>query len=135
LAVPPAHRLVGRDAISVREIDGEDFIGFTEELSIRKAIDRWLRRSKVSVKIVHEFDNIENIKRAIEVGSAVAILPLPTVRREAESGSLSAIPFSDVAWQRPLGIVHKRHKTLSNAAHKFIDMLRQDPKSFLECAS
>src|SRR5262249_6071239 len=43
--------------------------------------------------------------------------------------TLAAIPFSDVTWMRPLGIVHKRHKILSNAAHKFIEMLRQDPKT------
>lgn len=129
LVVPPNHRLAGRTCLEVRDIDGEDFIGFTEELSIRKEVDRWLKRSKVNVNIVHEFDNIENIKRAIEVGAAVAILPLPTVRREADTGSLAVIPFSDVTWMRPLGIVHKRHKILSNAAHKFIEMLRQDPKT------
>ena len=131
LAVPPGHRLAGRESIPVGEIDGEDFVGFTEELSIRKEIDRWLRRTKVSVKVVHEFDNIENIKRAIEVGSGIAILPLPTVRRESEIGSLSAVPFSDVNWLRPLGIVHKRSKTLGSAAQKFIEMLlHQDPKTF-----
>lgn len=131
LVVPPGHRLAGRESVTAGELDDEAYIGFTPELPIRKEIDRWFKRSKISVRIVHEFDNIENIKRAIEVGSGVAVLPLPTVRREADSGSLSIVAFSDVQWRRPLGVVHKRHKVLSNAVLKFVEMLRQDPASFV----
>jgi hypothetical protein len=130
LLVPMMHRWAGRASISVQELDGEDFIGYTPDLTIRKQIDRWLKQSKVSVNIVHEFDNIENIKLAVEVGSGVAILPVPTVRREVEAGSLALITFEDVTWLRPLGIVHKRHKTLSNAVQKFIELLHQDPATF-----
>lgn len=130
LVVPPEHRLAGAAAVSVADIAGEAYVGFTEELTIRKEVDRWLKRSKVHVKIVHEFDNIENIKRAIEVGSGIAILPAPTVRREVDSGSLRAIRFADVDWRRPLGIVHKRNRTLGNAARRFIELLRQDPSAF-----
>lgn len=123
LVVYPKHRLAGESAISVKQLDGESFVGFTSDLTIRKEIDRWLKKSRVSVQIVHEFDNIENIKRAIEVGSGAAILPQPTVEREIQSGSLVAIPFSDVQWLRPLGVIHKRHNHLSNATQKFIEYL------------
>lgn len=123
LVVYPQHRLANETSISIMKLDGEAFVGFTSELTIRKEIDRWLKKSRVSVEIVHEFDNIENIKRAIEVGSGAAILPQPTVEREVQSGSLVAIPFSDVKWLRPLGVIHKRHKHLPNATQKFIDYL------------
>jgi hypothetical protein len=53
----------------------------------------------------------------------VAILPLPTVRREVEAGLLRAIPFSDVQWVRPLGIIHRRQKSLPTAVQKFIELL------------
>jgi len=127
LVVPPGHRLAGKSEVSAAELNGENFIGFTTELPIRKEMDRWFKRSKLSVNIVHEFDNIENIKRAVEVGSGVAVLPVPTVRREVESGTLFTISLSDVHWVRPLGIVHKRHKSLSTAVQKFIEMLHEDP--------
>lgn len=123
LVVNPKHRLAGSEPIPVSELDGEQFVAFNANLTIRKEIDRWLKKSRVSVQIVHEFDNIENIKRAIEVGSGVAILPQPTVEREVRSGNLSAIAFSDVEWMRPLGVIHKRHKHLSNAAQKFMEYL------------
>jgi DNA-binding transcriptional LysR family regulator len=130
LVVSPDHRLAGRDAVSVAELDGEDFVGFTPELTIRRYVDRWLKQARVSVNIVHVFDNIENIKRALEIGSGVALLPAPTVRREVDAGLLEVIHLQDVKWFRPLGIVHKRNRTLSTAANKLVELLHEDPDTF-----
>lgn len=134
LVVPPVHRLAGEDWAQASEMNGEKFVGFTTELTIRRQIDRWLRQAKVSVQVVHEFDNVENIKRAVEIGAGIALLPLPTVRREWESGSLWVVKLSldhhipdRPLWSRPLGIVHKRHKTLSTAANKFVELLHEEP--------
>jgi DNA-binding transcriptional LysR family regulator len=80
----------------------------------------------VAVDVACEFDNIENIKRAVEIGAGAAILPLPTVRREVEAGFLIGIPFEGVRFTRPLGIIHKRHKHLSVAAERFIDLLCEE---------
>jgi DNA-binding transcriptional LysR family regulator len=128
LVVPPDHKLVedGREqsGLSVQAIEGEDFVCFTEELKIRRQIDRWLKSEKVSVNAVHSFDNIENIKRAVEIGSGVSILPEPTVQREVEAGTLVALPLKDVSWHRPMGVIHRRHKTLSTAASKFKELLK-----------
>lgn len=127
LIVPPDHKLAeeGREqsGVSVQALEGEDFIGLTEELKIRRQIDRWLKNDKVSVNVVHSFDNIENIKRAVEIGSGVSILPEPTVQREVEAGTLVALHLKDVAWHRPIGVIHRRHKSLSTAASKFKELL------------
>lgn len=128
LVVPPDHKLAdeGRDqsGVPVQAIEGEDFVCFTEELKIRRQLDRWLKAEKVSVNAVHSFDNIENIKRAVEIGSGVSILPQPTVQREVEAGTLLALPLKDVAWFRPIGVIHRRNKTLSTAASKFKELLK-----------
>ena len=126
LVVPPSHRLAMRSGIPLAELDGEDYVGFTQELTIRREIDKWLKRARVAVQIVHEFDNIETIKRAIEIGSGVALLPRPTVWQEIASGRLVALSVTDVPLVRPLGIVHKRHKQLTTAVEKFIELLQQD---------
>ena len=73
---------------------------------------------------VHSFDNIENIKRAVEIGSGVSILPEPTVQREVDAGTLVSLHLKDVAWHRPIGVIHRRHKTLSTAASKFKELLK-----------
>jgi DNA-binding transcriptional LysR family regulator len=125
LVVPPGHRHAGRTAIAVQELDGETFVGFTPELRIQKHIDRWLKQSRIAVDFVHAFDNVENIKRAVEIGSGAALLPAPTVRREVEMGSLNAVHLEGVQWSRPLGIVHRRNRTLSNPARKLVELLRE----------
>ena len=128
LVVPPDHKLVdeGREqsGVSVQALEGEDFVCFTEELKIRRQIDRWFKGEKISVNVVHSFDNIENIKRTVEIGSGVSILPEPTVRREVDAGTLVALQLKDVAWHRPIGVIHRRNKTLSTAASKFKELLK-----------
>lgn len=129
LVVPPGHVLAGRKSATVAQLDGEDIVTFTQDLSIRKNMERWFRQAKVNLNVVHEFDNIENIKRAVEIGTGVALLPEPTVRRECETGSLHAVKLKNTnSWRRPLGIVHRRHKTLSTAVKKFVELLQEHPE-------
>ena len=66
------------ETVDVRELDGEAFVAFDGELSIRRAIDRCLRHHDVNVEVVLEFDNIENIKRAVEIPAGVSMLPEPS---------------------------------------------------------
>src|SRR5579862_4674480 len=128
LVVPCGHRHAGQASVPYQELDGETFVGFTSELTIRKQIDRWFKQSGISVEIVHVFDNVENIKRAVEIGSGVALLPAPSVRREAETGSLSAVHIDGAPWHRPLGIIHRRNRTLTNPARKLVELLRESPE-------
>lgn len=125
LAMSPQHELTGHDSLSIQEIDGVDMVAFTNDLTIRRETDRLLKKYHVSTNIVHQFDNLETVKRAVEIGLGVAILPLPTLKRELEFQSLLAIPFSDCRFVRPLGIVHRRHKHLSRAAEKFVELLQE----------
>ena len=128
LVVSAGHPLSERHQVDLHELEGESWIAFTSELPIRKKLDRWLKKSGVGLKIRHEFDNIENIKRDVEIGSGIAFLPLETVEREVELGLLHAIPLTDVDWTRPLGIVSKRRRRFSPAARKFIELLKSDGK-------
>jgi DNA-binding transcriptional LysR family regulator len=125
VVAPVDHALAERDSLRISELSESDFVAFSSDLTIRRATDKFLRKQRVSVNIVQQFDNIENIKRAVEIGLGVSLLPLPTIRRELEFGTLHSIPLSDARFERPLGIVHKRHKHLSTAAEKFIELLHE----------
>jgi DNA-binding transcriptional LysR family regulator len=134
LVVPPDHRLANRVSDhylsgSVTELEGEELVSFTTELRVRRQLDRWLREAGVSPRIVHEFDNVEQIRRAVEDGLGVALLPAPTVARSVETGTLVSLRFSDVEWTRPLGVIHKRNRKLSNAASRFVELLHEAPES------
>ncbi|RLS78941.1 MAG: LysR family transcriptional regulator [Planctomycetota bacterium] len=130
VVVSPEHRLAARTSIRPGELDGESLVGFTTELRIRQEIDRWLKQAKVSVNVVHAFDNIENIKRAVEVGSGLSLLPIPTVRREIEFGSLVAIELEEVDWVRRLDIVYRKTKPFTTAVSCFLELLHQNPQTF-----
>jgi DNA-binding transcriptional LysR family regulator len=121
LAVNPEHALASRGEIAVTELDGSRLVGFDAGLSIRRAIDRFLRRHQAMVETGPEFDNIENIKRAVEaLPGGAAILPQPTIARECAGGSLSPVRFTDARLVRPLAVVHRRLGELSLCASQFL---------------
>ena len=130
VVVSPEHSFAKREWLRVEELEGESLVGFTSELQMRVETDKWLRQAKVHVNVVHAFDNIENIKRAVEVGSGIALLPVPTVRREVELGSLVAIPLENVQWFRRLAIIHKKTKPFATAITRFLELLAKDPETF-----
>ncbi len=125
VVVPPTHPLAERlGAVMVSELDGENFVALTPDLKVRQVIDRWLKAAKVSVKVVREFDNIENVRGAVEANVGISLLPGPTVDRSVEAGTLVRLKLADVDWCRPLGIIHKRNRQLSKAADEFIRALK-----------
>ena len=130
LAVHPKHRFAKRESVDIHELDGETFVSYDADLSIRKAIDRVLRHHDVSFSVALEFDNIENIKRAVEIPSGVALLPEPTVAREVAAGSLIAVRITGQdpghALKRPLAIIYPRHKQLGLIAQRFLQLLHEE---------
>jgi DNA-binding transcriptional LysR family regulator len=129
LAVHPSHRFAGRGSVDVRELEGETFVSYDADLSIRKAIDRALRHYDVTFSVALEFDNIENIKRAVEIPAGVAVLPEPTLAREVEAGALVAVRLTgqdpDHRLTRPLAVIHRRHHQLGLTASRFLALLTE----------
>ncbi|NLX99400.1 MAG: LysR family transcriptional regulator [Rhodopirellula sp.] len=125
LVCHPDHHLAERKAVTAEHLQDEDFVTFDRDLSIRKEIDRYLRQRSVSVRVVMEFDNIETIKQAIEIGAGISILPEPTVRRETASGRLAAIRLIAPQLQRPVGIIHRHRKVFTPTATKFVELLAE----------
>jgi DNA-binding transcriptional LysR family regulator len=128
VACPPQHRLAGRKKIALTEIAGEKFVGFDRGLVIRKQVDRFLKQHSIHVDVVVEFDNIEAIKRAVEVTSGISILPEPTLNREVKVGTLAAVPFIPSGFVRLLGIIHRRNRKLYPSTRSFIELLRNGLK-------
>jgi DNA-binding transcriptional LysR family regulator len=126
LACSPKHRLAGRRSITWADLDGENFVGFDGELTIRREIDVVLHAHGVSTQVVMEFDNIETIKRAVEIDAGVSLLPAPTVLREVQSGTLVSVPLDNKELVRPLGIIHRRGKQLNSATRRFIELLQSE---------
>jgi DNA-binding transcriptional LysR family regulator len=124
LVCSPQHPLAARRGIRPVDLNGQRYVGFDRNLVIRREVDRFLREHGATVDVVMEFDNIENIKKAIEIEAGVALLPEPTLRREVAAGSLAAVPLLGCRFVRPLGIIHRRQQTLSPSAVRFVELLR-----------
>ncbi len=124
IACAPGHRLAGRASISVRELDGERYVAFDKGLDIRRVVDGFLEEHRVSVEVVWEFDNIENIKKAIELGVGLALLPEPPLRQEVQAGTLHTVRLDSAALSRPIGIIYRGRTPPGGAARDFIDLLR-----------
>lgn len=124
LICAPTHRLAKRSRVKLRELDRERFIAFNPDLPTRKAIDQQLRSAGVAIEQVLEFDNIETIKRAVEIENGISIVPETTIRNEARSGHLIACDIDDPEMYRPLGALVKRRMTESPVCKQFLELLQ-----------
>jgi DNA-binding transcriptional LysR family regulator len=123
LAAPPFHALANLEEVYPADLNGQDFVGFDEDLSIRKELERFFRTHGVAVNLVMHFDNIQMIKEAVALGRGVSILPARTMQAEIEQGRLVAVPLRAPELVRPVGIVHRRRKQLNRAAQGFLALV------------
>jgi DNA-binding transcriptional LysR family regulator len=123
VAVPPSHRFAGQPAVVPADLNGENFIGFDEDLSIRRELDRFLRSHGIAVNLVMHFDNIQTIKEAVALGSGISILPERTMHAEIDQGRLVAVRLDAPELVRPIGIVHRKRKKFNRAARAFLGLL------------
>ncbi len=124
LIVHPGHSLARAKSVKLEALQGQKFIGFEPDIPTRKAIDKIFRENGVSVNHVMEFDNIETVKRAVEIEAGISVVPEGTVTQEVAKQTLAAITFSDIEICRPLAVIYKKNKVLTPAMKHFIDTLR-----------
>jgi DNA-binding transcriptional LysR family regulator len=127
LVCPPGHPLARRRKVRVSDLTRERFIAFEKDIPTRKTIDSFLKAHRATVKPVMQLDNIETIKRSVEVGIGVSILPDATVATEVAGGVLSTAGFVEGPFSRETGIVYGRRRQLSPAAQAFIRLLGAGP--------
>ncbi len=123
LICPPDHAFAKRRKLRVTDLQDKDFVLFERDIPTRRATDKILRAHGVSVRRAAEFDNIETIKRAVEVGLGLAIVPRPSVLDEQKTGQLAVIPLSEPEWTRAVGVIYRSDRTLSTPARKFLELL------------
>ncbi len=121
----PTHPLARKGLLRIKDLQGQSFISFEPDLPTRKAVDQLLREHEVEVEQAMELDNIETVKRAVEVESGVALVPSNSVAEEVASGQLSALPLEDADMWRPMGTVLRRGRMITPALREFVGALRQ----------
>lgn len=122
----PAHLLAAESSLPLAALGGQPFVAFESGLAIRGSVDAELARAGAEVNVTLEFDNVETMKRAVEAGSGISILPEPSVRREIAMGDLAKIAIEGQPFVRPLSIIHRRDRELSDLARHFVRELQAD---------
>jgi LysR family transcriptional regulator, transcriptional activator of the cysJI operon len=126
LITHPGHPLAKGGEIDLKQLAGQKFIGFDPDIPTRKAVDQIFRDHKLEIEPVMEFDNIETVKRAVEIDHGIAIVPQATVMQEVKQGTLVAVHFKGKDFTRPLAILHRKGRVLTPAMKKFIETLGVD---------
>ncbi len=128
LACSPKHPLSHESQVDIHKLQFERFISFEKNVPTRMWIDNILQRYNVVVRPVMEFDNIETVKRAVEINSGISILPETAILQEIGSGTIKAIGFLNESFVRPTGIIVRKNKLLGQAGRYCIELLRKKAK-------
>ena len=120
----PNHPFSRQKSIKLAQLAGQKFIGFEPDIPTRKAIDKILKDQDIEVQHVMEFDNIETVKRAVEIDAGLSIVPQGTITQEVSKQTLIEIKIEGVELFRPLAAIYKKNKVLSPAMKQFLNILK-----------
>ena len=121
----PEHPFAKLKSVKLKNLSGQKFVNFEADIPTRKALDRVFRDRGIHVDSVMEFDNIETVKRAVEIDAGISIVPQSTVPQEVAKETLVAVPVDDAELFRPIAVIHKKNKVLSPAMKQFVATLKQ----------
>ena len=127
VAATPSHPLAKKAVLVPADLNGQEFVGFDEELMIRRELDHFFREQGIEIQLAMQFDNIQMIKEAVALGSGISILPARTMQAEIAQGRLVSIPLHAPELVRPVGIVHRKRKRFSHAVESFLELLLEQP--------
>jgi LysR family transcriptional regulator, transcriptional activator of the cysJI operon len=125
----PQHPFAKLKTVKLKAVSEQKFVGFEPDIPTRKALDKVLREHSIEVKNVMEFDNIETVKRAVEIDAGISIVPMGTIGQEISKQTLTAVPIDDAEMFRPLAAIYKKNKVLSPAMRQFIAILKEGSSS------
>jgi DNA-binding transcriptional LysR family regulator len=120
----PQHPLAKAKSIKLSQLASQKFISFEPDIPTRKAIDKVLKDHDVEVQTVMEFDNIETVKRAVEIEAGVSLVPQGTITQEVAKQTLAEVRIEGAELVRPLAAIYKKSKVLSPAMKQFLAVLK-----------
>src|SRR5450432_1265344 len=125
LVCHPQHPFAKLKSVKLKSLATQKIIGFEPDIPTRKALDKILKEHGVEIKHVMEFDNVETVKRAVEIDAGISIVPLGTIGQEISKQTLVALTIEDGDFYRPLAAIYKKNKVLSPAMKQFLALLKE----------
>jgi DNA-binding transcriptional LysR family regulator len=124
LLTPPDHRLARRKQVSLAHLGEEPIIAHNDPSPVRERVLRFFEQRHTPINIPVELPSLDGIKRAVEMGMGVAILPRRCALAEIARGQLAAIRIPQLRLLRHLRLVYRRSGQLSHAAAAFLGLVK-----------
>jgi len=121
--VNPRHPLAREEKVSIRQLGAQNFIAHNVPSPQRQKVIQTFRKHKTPLQMGVELPSLEAIKRFVELGNGVALVPGLTVKPELERGALVRVQISELQIERKLRLVHRRQANLSHAALEFLKVV------------
>lgn len=125
LIVVPSHPLAQKKIVSVRELGAESFIAHNVPSPYREHVIRTFEKHKTPLNISMELPTLESIKRFVEQGMGVALVPRLAAQIEIARGQVKALTVREMKSERRLHLVYRKGATLSHAASAFLQLTRE----------
>jgi DNA-binding transcriptional LysR family regulator len=129
LVVPPNHRLAKKKEVDLSELASETFVAHIVDSPFRSGVMQMFARHNVPLHMDFELPTIESIKRFVEMGMGVAIVPRMCVEWDVERGRLAEVRIKQMKLPRHLYIVSRRGARLSHAALGLMRLLKPEGAS------
>src|SRR5216110_1526739 len=120
LVVAPSHPLAGNQVVSVRELGAESFIAHNVPSPYREKVIKTFEKYRTPLNISLEMPTLEAIKRFVEGGMGVALVPRLTAQAEIARGQVAALAVREMKLERKLYLVYRKSANLSHAARAFL---------------
>ncbi len=121
--VNPAHPLARAGRVSIRQLRSQNFVAHNIPSPQRQKVIQAFRRHKTPLQMGVELPSLEAIKRFVEMGNGVALVPGLTVGHELKAGTLVRVEVPELEMARRLRLVYRRQATLSHAALAFLKVV------------
>lgn len=124
LIVGKGHRLASKNEVPIAELGSEKFIAHNARSPYRKHVIETFENNHTKLNIAIELPSLEAIKRLVEAGSGIALVPRLSVGSEIKIGTVIGIDVHELKLTRKLNIVYRKNSVLSHAAKEFIALAR-----------
>src|SRR5665213_3195776 len=114
--VPPKHKLARYASVDIKELGEETFIAHNVESPYRSRVIQLFEKHHTPLHRDIEMPTIESIKRFVQMGMGVAIVPRMCVQWEIERKMLAEVRIRQLKLPRSLYLVSRRGARLSHAA-------------------
>lgn len=120
----PDHPLASRKRVTIEEVGREVVIAHNDPSPTRERVLRLYERRHAPINIQIALPSLDGIKRAVEMGLGVAVLPRRCALTEIARGQLTAVKVPELGPSRAVRLIFRRAGELSHAAEAFLDVVR-----------